>query len=239
MDIYYREDKHNAGAYMEGIDYASSTATLTCNFSKGADLDIRDVETLLHELGHCLHHVFSKVPYYNIAGTSVKQFLVEIPSQIFENFLDFVLEKGCGIKFKEEEKKALRKFNAISYYRQSVLSLVDLNIYKNSGDSKHPYANAEFIMKKYSLGSYDSYNMNWLNSFMHAFSYDNYAACYSQYLWSRVIADNMFDTLKATYGENYRSMGTHLVSHVLSKGNTWDYDINAETDINAWLKRTL
>mgnify|MGYP006157706769 CR=1 FL=1 len=68
-----------------------------CNFAKGAPslLSYDDARTLFHEFGHALHQMLSDVTYGFISGTSVARDFVELPSQLYEHWLEVpeVLEK--------------------------------------------------------------------------------------------------------------------------------------------------
>ena len=64
-----------------------------CNFSKGAEgeptlLSFIDAHTLFHEFGHALHGLLSNVTYPQISGTSVATDFVELPSQLYEHWLE-------------------------------------------------------------------------------------------------------------------------------------------------------
>ncbi|MFN3575865.1 MAG: M3 family metallopeptidase, partial [Tabrizicola sp.] len=61
-----------------------------CNFAKGDPclLSYDDARTLFHEFGHALHHMLSDVTYGFISGTSVARDFVELPSQLFEHWLE-------------------------------------------------------------------------------------------------------------------------------------------------------
>jgi peptidyl-dipeptidase Dcp len=54
--------------------------------SKPALLTYNEVTTFLHEFGHALHGMLSRVTYGAMAGTSVYRDFVELPSQIMENW---------------------------------------------------------------------------------------------------------------------------------------------------------
>ncbi|NCO17554.1 MAG: M3 family metallopeptidase, partial [Alphaproteobacteria bacterium] len=68
-----------------------------CNFAKGEPtlLSFDDARTLFHEFGHALHQMLSDVTYGFISGTSVARDFVELPSQLFEHWLEVpqVLER--------------------------------------------------------------------------------------------------------------------------------------------------
>ena len=61
-----------------------------CNFAKGdpALLSYDDARTLFHEFGHALHQMLSDVTYDMISGTSVARDFVELPSQLYEHWLE-------------------------------------------------------------------------------------------------------------------------------------------------------
>ena len=61
-----------------------------CNFAKGdpALLSYDDARTLFHEFGHALHQMLSDVTHGFISGTSVARDFVELPSQLYEHWLE-------------------------------------------------------------------------------------------------------------------------------------------------------
>ncbi len=60
------------------------------NFTKADPclLGFDDAETLFHEFGHALHGLLSKVTYPRLSGTNVARDFVELPSQIYEHWLE-------------------------------------------------------------------------------------------------------------------------------------------------------
>ena len=60
------------------------------NFAKGEPtlLSFSDARTLFHELGHGMHGLLSDVTYERLSGTSVLRDFVELPSQLFEHWLE-------------------------------------------------------------------------------------------------------------------------------------------------------
>lgn len=98
-DFFPRKGKRS-GAWMDsikgqykdkaGVDHRPHV-TLTTNATKPtaekpAMLTIDEVNTLLHEFGHCLHGIFSDVTYQSMCSPDVLWDFVELPSQIMENF---------------------------------------------------------------------------------------------------------------------------------------------------------
>jgi Zn-dependent oligopeptidase len=51
-------------------------------------LSYDDARTLFHEFGHALHQMLSDVTYGFISGTSVARDFVELPSQLYEHWLE-------------------------------------------------------------------------------------------------------------------------------------------------------
>src|ERR1700750_2614606 len=61
-----------------------------CNFAKAepALLSFDDARTLFHEFGHALHGLLSQVVFPRLSGTNVARDFVELPSQIYEHWLE-------------------------------------------------------------------------------------------------------------------------------------------------------
>ena len=98
-DFFARKGKH-AGAWMDsikpqykdanGVDHRPHV-TLSTNYRKPMPgkptlLTFDEVNTLMHEFGHCLHGIFSDVTYASQCSPNVLWDFVEMPSQIMENF---------------------------------------------------------------------------------------------------------------------------------------------------------
>lgn len=99
MDFFPRDGKRvgawNTGfrdqAYKGGKKIRYPITSIVCNFTRpGADLpallSLDEVNTLFHEFGHALHHLFTDGPYQRTAGNVPRDF-VELPSQFMENWL--------------------------------------------------------------------------------------------------------------------------------------------------------
>ncbi len=98
-DYFARGSKHS-GAWMTSLrDQEKLVGTVTpiilnvCNFSKPAAgepalLSFDDARTLFHEFGHAMHGMLSNVTYPLLSGTSVSSDFVELPSQLYEHWLE-------------------------------------------------------------------------------------------------------------------------------------------------------
>ena len=99
-DFFPRKSKQS-GAWMtsyqeqhidkEGTDHRPHVS-ITMNLTKPTRekpslLTIGEVGTFLHEFGHALHGMFSKVRFESLSGTNVYWDFVELPSQFMENYL--------------------------------------------------------------------------------------------------------------------------------------------------------
>lgn len=99
-DFYTRKGKHG-GAWMDTLkpQYRDSAGndhrphvTLSTNYRKPQPgkptlLTFDELNTLMHEFGHCLHGILSNVTYSSLCSPNVLWDFVEMPSQIMENFV--------------------------------------------------------------------------------------------------------------------------------------------------------
>ena len=97
LDLYTRLQK-NGGAWMNNAqarrlrqgELQLPVAYLVANFrppqsESGALLSLQELDTLLHECGHCLHHVLTQVDVANVGGIrGVPLDGIEVPSQFME-----------------------------------------------------------------------------------------------------------------------------------------------------------
>lgn len=119
--------------------------SVVMNFTKPTDtrpalLTLGEVETFLHEFGHALHGMFSKVRFEALSGTNVYWDFVELPSQFMENFAiepEFLNTFACHYETGEpipsdlvERIRRARNFNvAYACIRQVSFGLLDMAYY--------------------------------------------------------------------------------------------------------------
>ncbi|MEM9127547.1 MAG: M3 family metallopeptidase, partial [Pseudomonadota bacterium] len=94
---YFARGSKRSGAWCSAMrsqakfpDTQTPIVINVCNFAKGdpALLSYDDARTLFHEFGHALHQMLSDVTYESISGTSVARDFVELPSQLYEHWLE-------------------------------------------------------------------------------------------------------------------------------------------------------
>ena len=209
-----------------------------CNFSKPAAgepalLSFDDARTLFHEFGHGLHGLMSNVTYPLLAGTSVASDFVELPSQLYEHWLEVpeILQKyALHAQTGKPMPKALldrlletRTFNqafAIVEYTSCALLDLDIHAVENQGTLdidaferkaldaiKMP---AEIVMR------------HRLPHFQHLFSGGGYAAGYYSYLWSEVLDADAFEAFTETGNAFDPAVAKRLRDYIYSAGNLRD-----------------
>src|SRR5262249_762888 len=97
---YFARSSKRGGAWMsafrdqERLDEETTPLIInTCNFPKPppgepALLSFDEAKTLFHEFGHGLHGLLSNVKYPTLSGTNVARDFVELPSQLYEHWLE-------------------------------------------------------------------------------------------------------------------------------------------------------
>src|SRR5205814_1496221 len=151
-DYFARSSKHS-GAWMTALrdqerlagDIHPLIVNVT-NFSKGGAseptlLSFDDARTLFHEFGHALHGLLSDVTYRMVAGTSVLTDWVELPSQLYEHWLErpeilgrYAVHYRSGAPMPEDLMRRLlaaRTFNqGFATVEYVACAMVDLEIHE-------------------------------------------------------------------------------------------------------------
>lgn len=240
LDLHTRPGKQG-GAWMaqarprlrDGNAINHPVAYLTCNFApRGADmpslLSHSDVETLLHETGHCLHLLFTQVNRPSIAGTNGFEWdAVELPSQLMEDFAwDARVLTAMSRHYRTgdplpadlfEKMQAARQFQSGMFVvRQVEFALFDLLLHLGTMGSD-PMEVLNAVRDEVAV----VHPPHW-HRFPHAFSHifaGGYAAGYYSYLWAEVLAADGFRRF-AEAGLVDRATGDSFRREVLAKGAT-------------------
>lgn len=251
-DLYPRKGKYGHFAMFpirqgrqDGDKWITPLAAIVANFSppsgdKPSLLKHSEVETLFHEFGHVLHHIFSTSPYASLAGTNTPQDFVEAPSQMLEQWVwKPELLKNLSGHYKNPSKKlpsdiikrmiSARNFNrGYHYTRQLIFGIFDLTIH-TSRTKIDPITTYRKLFKNISGMSTQS-NSHFPATFGHIMG--GYDAGYYSYIWSEVFAEDMFTQFEKS-GLKNPATGKAYREKVLAMGNTED----PEKFVSRFLKR--
>ncbi|MCX7889500.1 MAG: M3 family metallopeptidase [Rhodobacteraceae bacterium] len=204
-----------------------------CNFAKGdpALLSWDDARTLFHEFGHALHGMLSDVTFPMISGTGVARDFVELPSQLFEHWLEVpeVLQTHARHHATGEPMPtALRdRLIAASTYDQGFATveylasaLVDLAFHEGPAPADPMAAQAAVLE---GLGVPVAIGMRHATPhFAHVFSGDGYSAGYYSYMWSEVMDADAFDAFREAGDPFDAATAQRLERFILSAGGSDD-----------------
>ncbi|MFP3384038.1 M3 family metallopeptidase [Tritonibacter sp. SIMBA_163] len=204
-----------------------------CNFAKGdpALLSYDDARTLFHEFGHALHQILSNVTYESVSGTSVARDFVELPSQLYEHWLEVpeVLqefathaETGAAMpKAMLDKVLGAATFNMGFQTVEYVASaLVDLEFHDGAAPADPMAKQAEVLER---IGMPGAIVMRHATpQFAHVFSGDGYSSGYYSYMWSEVMDADAFAAFEEAGGAFDPERAEALETHILSKGGSQD-----------------
>ena len=207
-----------------------------CNFAKGDPclLSYDDARTLFHEFGHALHQMLSNVTYGFISGTSVARDFVELPSQLYEHWLEVpeVLEKHARHYQTGEAMPAdmLHRLLAAGNYDQGFATvefvssaMVDLAFHEGAAPADPMQKQAEVLE---SLGMPRAIRMRHATPhFAHAMSGDGYSSGYYSYMWSEVMDADAFAAFEETGDPFDPATAARLEKFILSAGGSEEAEV--------------
>lgn len=241
-DFFPRKGKRS-GAWMDSIkgQYKDENGrdhrphvTLTTNVTKPiaekpAMLTLDEVNTMLHEFGHCLHGIFSDVTYESLCSPNVLWDFVELPSQIMENFTTlkdflntFAFHHETGETIPDELLKRIndaRNFKVgYNCIRQISLGLIDQawhNISKPFDDEVLAY---EQNVTKSLMLLPPIAGTGITPQFSHIMT-GGYSAGYYSYKWAEMLDADAFSLFKEN-GIFSTQIAQSFRENILAKGNS-------------------
>ena len=207
-----------------------------CNFAKGEPclLSYDDARTLFHEFGHALHQMLSNVTYGMISGTNVALDFVELPSQLYEHWMEVpeVLEKHARHFATGEAMPAdmLKRLLAAGTYDQGFATvefvssaLVDLAFHEGAAPVDPMQRQAEVLE---GLGMPRAIRMrHGTPHFAHVFSGDHYSSGYYSYMWSEVMDADAFAAFEEAGDPFDPEVAQRLERFILSAGGSEEADV--------------
>ncbi|NUB45100.1 M3 family metallopeptidase [Fertoebacter nigrum] len=202
-----------------------------CNFAKGSPalLSYDDARTLFHEFGHALHQMLSDVTHGFISGTSVARDFVELPSQLYEHWLEVpeVLAKHARHWQTGEPMPLamLERLLAAGTYDQGFgtvefvsSALVDLAFHEGAAPADPMTMQAEVLD---ALGMPRAIRMRHATPhFAHIFSGDGYSSGYYSYMWSEVMDADAFAAFEEAGDPFDPEVAARLERFILSAGGS-------------------
>jgi len=242
LDLFPREGKYKhaacfgvrSGRELADGSYELPAAAIVANFSPPSGdmpplLKFDEVVTLFHEFGHVTHNIFTRAKYGKFSGTSVSRDFVEVPSKMLENWAydPAVLRRISGHFRNPAEKlpealikkliEAKNMDSGLAYLRQIFFSVLDMRYHTARGkvDTTKLY---DKLMRKIALlpMSQDTHPQA---SFGHLMG--GYEAGYYSYLWSEVIAMDLFGAFEAS-GVMSPETGARYRELILAPGRSYD-----------------
>ena len=210
-----------------------------CNFAKPpkgqpALLSYDDARTLFHEFGHALHQMLSDVDFGSVAGTSVARDFVELPSQLYEHWLEVpevLAEFATHAETGQPMPRALLDkvlgaatydmgFQTVEYVASA---LVDLAFHDGPAPADPMAAQAQVLAD---IGMPDAVVMRHATPhFAHVFAGDGYSSGYYSYMWSEVMDADAFAAFGEAGGAFDKATAQKLEAFILSRGGSEEADV--------------
>jgi len=207
-----------------------------CNFAKppegaAALLSWDDARTLFHEFGHALHQILSDVTYESISGTSVARDFVELPSQLFEHWLEvpevletFATHAETGAPMPADMRQRLLDaatynmgFQTVEYVASA---LVDLAFHNGPAPADPMQKQAEVLEE---INMPRAIRMRHATPhFAHVFAGDGYSSGYYSYMWSEVMDADAFAAFEEAGDAFNPERAASLEANILSRGGSVD-----------------
>lgn len=210
--------------------HVAPLVAMVANFTKPtaknpALLTHGEVKTFFHEFGHLMHGLLTRARFTSQAGTNVKRDFVELPSQMFENWvwnkemlkkLSAHYETGASLPDELIDKMLASKnfLGSRAKLRQYVLASFDLALHM--GDSERDTAKFYNDLVREYMKTDLPETAIFPAGFGHLMGYD---AGYYSYLWAEVFAHDCFGRFKREGLLNMRT-GAEFRRRILAVGSS-------------------
>jgi len=211
LDLFPRNDKYGHAAQFDYHTGAAGLrlpqAVLVCNFPNPKEspnglalMEHEEVVTFFHEFGHLLHAILSgHQPWIGVSGITTEWDFVEAPSQMLEEWCFhpeslrlFARHYQTGEPIPMDLVEKLRRAGdfgkGLQTAHQMYYAAVSLGYYNDDPKNLDTTALMMELQRKYSPFDYVD-GTHFQCSFGHL---DQYSAIYYTYMWSLVIAKDLF-----------------------------------------------
>ena len=211
----------------------AGASVVVAKFEKPQDrkdllLQFDQVRSLFYEIGQALHNLYGAACFSDYSGTKIMRDFLEVSSEFAENFVEQpeVLRSisshhetgeslsNCQI---DEILKAERFGRAERMLKQAFLALVSLELSKEiSNLDCHEIV--ENIYKKIFIEEVSIPDYAFERSLI---DFVDYGPSLHNFLWSKVVADDLFDFVINNGGVGDRKLGQKYMKDILSPGGFW------------------
>jgi thimet oligopeptidase len=209
LDMHPREDKFNHAAQFDvrtGLkDRQIPEAALICNFPGGKEgdpglMEHGDVETFFHEFGHLIHTLFAgRHEWIGTGGIRTEHDFVEAPSQLLEEWVwdpavlatfarHHETNEPIPASLVKKAKRASEFGKGLQVRRQMVYADLSLSYYNRDPKTVDLDGQMKDLVARYQPFPYVD-GTHFQCAFGHL---DGYSAVYYTYMWSLVIAKDMY-----------------------------------------------
>ncbi len=241
LDMHPRKDKYKHAAQFtlqSGIGGKQlPIGVLVCNFPEpGPDnpalLEHKDVVTFFHEFGHLLHHLFGGGQHWaRFSGVATEWDFVEAPSQMLEEWAwDYEVLSSFARHYETGAvipRELVQKMRAADEFAKGVQARVQMfyaalsqTLYSSDPGALDPQRTLAELQARYSPFAYVP-DTHFHLSFGHL---DGYSAGYYTYMWSLVIAKDLFSAFEQKGLMDIETAGRYR-DQVLGKGGAKDADV--------------
>ena len=206
-----------------------------CNFTppeqQGAPcfLSWDDARTLFHEFGHALHHILSDVKWPSISGTSVARDFVELPSQLFEHWLEqpavldaharhFQTSQPLPADLRDRLLAASQADAGFATLEYLASALVDLDLHCGPPQGDVMAQQTRILQRLDAPAAIPMRHA--VPNFSHVFSGDGYASGYYSYMWSEVMDADAFAAFQESGDVFDAATARRLQDRILSRGGS-------------------
>lgn len=238
LDLFPRDDKYGHAAqfdYRTGVaGQRLPQAVLVCNFPNPRDgkdgvalMEHEDVVTFFHEFGHLIHSILAgHQAWIGISGITTEWDFVEAPSQMLEEWCfhpdslrlfarHFQSGETIPVELVDKLRRAAEFGKGMQTAHQMYYASVSLGYYNDDPEEIDTTRLMIELQQKYSPFDYVD-GTHFQCSFGHL---DGYSAIYYTYMWSLVIAKDLFSRFEE-YGLLDRETAMHYRRTVLEPGGS-------------------
>ncbi|MDQ3636051.1 MAG: Zn-dependent oligopeptidase [Acidobacteriota bacterium] len=209
LDMHPREGKYSHAAHF-GIRTGVAgkqipEASLVCNFPEPTKdnpglMEYNDVNTFFHEFGHLIHSMFAgRQKWIGLGGISTERDFVEAPSQLLEEWTrdpktlqtfakHYKTGDAISTKLVMQMNRADEFGKGLQVRRQMEYARLSLSIYDRNPKDINTDGLVKSITDQYSPFPFVA-DTHFQTAFGHL---DGYSAIYYTYMWSLVLAKDMF-----------------------------------------------